>query len=107
MSFQKGECYLSCCNLCHILSGYYSTTHMSFLMCRVDPPNFIQSGNFVHHPVQHDPQMMKLTVTLMSYLKYCLCLIKQSGWSDFNKNNFKPYLDKRGNQINFHIDAYR
>ena len=49
---------------------------------------------------------MKLTVILTSYSKYRLCLIKQSGWSDFNKSNFKPHFDKRGNQINFNIDAF-
>ena len=49
---------------------------------------------------------MKLTVILTSYSKCRLCLIKQSGQSDFNKNNFKPHFDKRGNQVNFHMDLF-
>ena len=50
---------------------------------------------------------MKLTVILTSYSKCRLGLIKQSGRPDFNKNNFKPHFDKRGNQINFHMDPSR
>ena len=48
----------------------------------------------------------ELRAALNSYI-YLPRLIKQSGWSDFNKNNFKPHFSNRGNQINFQIEVFR